>query len=220
MGNNNKIVGNGNIIMGNYNKGTGNNNTFLGNNNKAHGNNNILRGNNNRVKGNNNILEGMKNKATGKKNKIISTRKKNGQSSFIGCRSFISDICDMRTNQFQSILGTAMTTFNPIFETDPMKKKSKMKKRRNRKRKKNKFRIPIYKGYEKKAPKSTKEDMLCCVCKERPKCVLLQDCNHVCLCVTCSRKILKKSKKCPICRNVETTGGIKIFIQSITSTGI
>lgn len=49
-------------------------------------------------------------------------------------------------------------------------------------------------------PEETNTNNMCCVCLVEPKTVMLIPCNHVCLCVNCS-KTMEVMKKCPICRS-------------------
>ena len=44
------------------------------------------------------------------------------------------------------------------------------------------------------------EEMLCVVCQSEKKTILLQPCNHLCLCVNCVDPILADNKICPMCR--------------------
>ncbi|VDM46313.1 unnamed protein product [Toxocara canis] len=45
------------------------------------------------------------------------------------------------------------------------------------------------------------ERLLCCICLLREKSVLLQPCNHICLCCPCSMEIMHSSNpNCPLCR--------------------
>jgi len=46
-----------------------------------------------------------------------------------------------------------------------------------------------------------KPDMKCCVCLDKNKNIIFNDCGHVCVCETCSAKV----SKCPICRKVIIT---------------
>lgn len=51
----------------------------------------------------------------------------------------------------------------------------------------------------------------CVICQERPKCVLLLPCKHVCMCLECSRELRFYNGICPICRtDIENT--MKIYI--------
>ncbi len=36
----------------------------------------------------------------------------------------------------------------------------------------------------------------CIVCRDRPVCVLLRPCSHMCLCMSCVERL----EKCPLCR--------------------
>lgn len=42
------------------------------------------------------------------------------------------------------------------------------------------------------------ESLLCIICVEREKCVVLRPCNHLCLCQECEPRLLHRT--CPICR--------------------
>lgn len=75
-------------------------------------------------------------------------------------------------------------------------------------------------GNETSAPSSIVESgnineadmrITCTVCLDRPKCIVIQPCRHLCLCEVCTDIIKKKiPAKCPVCRqNVEDT--MKIF---------
>jgi len=44
------------------------------------------------------------------------------------------------------------------------------------------------------------EEMLCVVCQANKKNVLLQPCNHVCLCPTCITEVMRQNSHCPLCR--------------------
>ena len=44
------------------------------------------------------------------------------------------------------------------------------------------------------------EEMLCVVCQDKKKTILLQPCNHVCLCENCVTHVMKGNRRCPICR--------------------
>lgn len=46
-----------------------------------------------------------------------------------------------------------------------------------------------------------RERMLCCVCFSREKSVLLQPCNHMCLCAECTLELVNSNApQCPLCR--------------------
>lgn len=47
----------------------------------------------------------------------------------------------------------------------------------------------------------TDEGRYCVICQERPKCVLVLPCRHVCMCDECSARLQLYSNICPICRN-------------------
>ena len=42
--------------------------------------------------------------------------------------------------------------------------------------------------------------LLCVVCMEREKKVLLLPCKHLCMCKACADKIVAGSAQCPVCR--------------------
>lgn len=42
------------------------------------------------------------------------------------------------------------------------------------------------------------DELLCVICVERAKCIVLQPCNHLCLCEECERRL--PYRICPICR--------------------
>ena len=46
------------------------------------------------------------------------------------------------------------------------------------------------------------DEMICVVCQAEKKTMLLQPCNHLCLCVSCVKLVLKhkRNRLCPICR--------------------
>jgi len=44
------------------------------------------------------------------------------------------------------------------------------------------------------------EEMLCVVCQHEEKTILLQPCNHLCLCAKCIDPVLRPNRMCPVCR--------------------
>ena len=42
--------------------------------------------------------------------------------------------------------------------------------------------------------------LLCVVCMEREKKVILLPCRHICMCKACTDKIVGDSAQCPVCR--------------------
>ena len=52
-------------------------------------------------------------------------------------------------------------------------------------------------------------DLLCIICLERTKCVVLQPCNHLCLCEECERRLLHRI--CPICRR-QVVGTMRVYV--------
>lgn len=56
-----------------------------------------------------------------------------------------------------------------------------------------------------------KESLLCIICQDRDKCVLLFPCKHLCLCSECAAIIDAYENKCPICR-VSIYQKIKVFV--------
>ena len=44
---------------------------------------------------------------------------------------------------------------------------------------------------------NTQGRLVCSICYERPICLMVKNCNHACLCLTCAPKV---DRKCPICR--------------------
>ncbi len=56
-------------------------------------------------------------------------------------------------------------------------------------------------------PRSTGEDT-CVVCLNKDKQIMLEPCNHVCLCEVCSKKIIKE---CPICKQ-KITSRKKVYL--------
>lgn len=55
------------------------------------------------------------------------------------------------------------------------------------------------------------ESLLCIICRDRDKCVLLFPCKHLCLCNECASVIDAYENKCPICR-VSIYQKIKVFV--------
>ena len=53
--------------------------------------------------------------------------------------------------------------------------------------------------------------LLCVVCMEREKKVLLLLCRHICMCKACTDKIVGGSAQCPVCRE-HVVDSIEIFI--------
>jgi hypothetical protein len=52
-----------------------------------------------------------------------------------------------------------------------------------------------------KSRNKTTDETKCAVCFEDPKCILLDQCNHLCLCVKCALKSTKGLMiRCPMCR--------------------
>ena len=45
-----------------------------------------------------------------------------------------------------------------------------------------------------------KNRLLCVVCLEVEKSVLLLPCSHLCMCGTCTESIMASTKQCPVCR--------------------
>lgn len=52
-------------------------------------------------------------------------------------------------------------------------------------------------------------DLLCIICVERVKCVVLQPCNHLCLCQECERRLPYRT--CPICRR-RVAGTMRVYV--------
>jgi len=52
--------------------------------------------------------------------------------------------------------------------------------------------------------------LMCKVCLEKPKNTVFQPCHHSCTCESCTKKLMKGSKKCPVCRST-ISSFIKIF---------
>jgi len=58
----------------------------------------------------------------------------------------------------------------------------------------------------------SQDDMLCVVCLDRNKCILIRPCNHLCICQECCNQLkgMNRRMKCPLCnQNVNST--IKVF---------
>lgn len=57
-----------------------------------------------------------------------------------------------------------------------------------------------------------RERMLCCVCCSREKSVLLQPCNHICLCAICTYELIDSDMpQCPLCRS-EIISHVEVYI--------
>uniref|UniRef100_A0A0N5AL85 RING-type domain-containing protein n=1 Tax=Syphacia muris TaxID=451379 RepID=A0A0N5AL85_9BILA len=58
-------------------------------------------------------------------------------------------------------------------------------------------RVPPVRSYNNEAP----ECLLCCICLESLRTVLLQPCNHFCVCSLCMDRLMSTSEpRCPVCR--------------------
>ena len=55
------------------------------------------------------------------------------------------------------------------------------------------------------------EEMLCVVCQSVKKTILLQPCNHLCLCVNCVEPVLGQNRICPMCRKY-VRHSIKVYL--------
>ncbi|KAG8944208.1 hypothetical protein FRC03_002136, partial [Tulasnella sp. 419] len=55
-------------------------------------------------------------------------------------------------------------------------------------------------------------DRSCVVCLNAPSTVLIQDCGHLCLCPTCSQRLLQLGSKCPVCRG-DVNRTTRVFIS-------
>ena len=51
--------------------------------------------------------------------------------------------------------------------------------------------------------------LLCIICVERSKCVVLRPCNHLCLCEECEPRLLHRV--CPICRR-QVVGTMRVYV--------
>ena len=49
----------------------------------------------------------------------------------------------------------------------------------------------------------------CVVCSANVKCVMVNDCAHVCMCNACARRVMDRDARCPICRGAITAGGTR-----------
>ena len=58
---------------------------------------------------------------------------------------------------------------------------------------------------------AVREEMLCVVCLSEKKMILLQPCNHLCLCVNCVDPVLKQNRICPMCRK-DVRQWIKVYL--------
>jgi hypothetical protein len=50
---------------------------------------------------------------------------------------------------------------------------------------------------------------ICVLCEENVKCVMVNDCGHLCMCEACTRRVLDSGARCPICRGAITAGGTR-----------
>ena len=209
IGNGNTITGDHNIILGNRNKSTGNNNSICGNNNRINGDKNQITGNNNNIRGNENTMIGMNNKSRGKMNGDVKTSKISHQKHQQQTES----------RQVQSIVSGFLRSERLLNNKRIVKKIPRSHK--HRKSQKPKFSIPepvdrsseiVKKIFDKNGNSNINYEFMCVACTEAKKCVLFMDCEHVDLCVTCARTILKTTKKCPRCRKRQRKGGKKIYI--------
>ena len=55
-------------------------------------------------------------------------------------------------------------------------------------------------GLDRQIDPYSKEENLCVICMTMPKEMALVPCRHLCLCSGCSKQLLKRSNKCPVCR--------------------
>lgn len=62
-----------------------------------------------------------------------------------------------------------------------------------------------------KKKEKLEEEMLCVVCQSEKKRILLQPCNHLCLCVNCVEPVLKQNRICPMCRKY-VRQSIKVYL--------
>ena len=51
-----------------------------------------------------------------------------------------------------------------------------------------------------KVPEKENIDILCYICKENNRSILLLPCKHLCACFSCAKKLLQLSDYCPVCR--------------------
>ena len=58
----------------------------------------------------------------------------------------------------------------------------------------------------------SQDDMLCVVCLDRNKCILIRPCNHLCICKECCNQLkgMNRRMKCPLC-NQDVNSTIKVF---------
>jgi len=67
----------------------------------------------------------------------------------------------------------------------------------------------VDKFLEEEEIESMPDPLLCVICLDSKKCIMLSPCNHVCICENCSLKNL--GRQCPICRTA-ITAKTKVFI--------
>lgn len=52
--------------------------------------------------------------------------------------------------------------------------------------------------------KTDKENEQCIICYDNKRCISLDDCNHLCMCLECTRGFVEKNEiedlKCPLCK--------------------
>ena len=63
---------------------------------------------------------------------------------------------------------------------------------------------------------NNKEELECVICKERRRCCLLLDCDHLCVCITCARKLMSDDgggdRRCPVCRKAIVRGIHRVHV--------
>ncbi len=59
--------------------------------------------------------------------------------------------------------------------------------------------------------KDIPHDMMCDVCLINKKTHVMIDCNHVCICESCSIQIYNTTKQCPICKTMMTKPPLKLL---------
>ena len=59
--------------------------------------------------------------------------------------------------------------------------------------------------------KNTKDVGSCAICLDAPLTHVFVPCGHMCACQECSKKVIRKQRKCPICKQISTQA-IQVFI--------
>eukprot|EP01084_Bolivina_argentea_P190736 327678_1 len=89
--------------------------------------------------------------------------------------------------------GKLMINSNNLYSTEIISQKTQVKNRA--------FESQDIYGLDRCTDPYSKEENLCVICMTMPRDTALSPCRHLCLCEECSKQLLKRSNKCPVCRS-------------------